>query len=40
VLLSMEDSSTANVSFLQLDLLEIGLVTKYLLLVYQFLWGL
>jgi hypothetical protein len=34
VLLPMEDSSTANVSFLQLDLLDIGLVTKYLLLMY------
>jgi len=35
VLLPMEDSSTANVSSLQLDLLAIGLVTKCLLLVYQ-----
>ena len=35
----MEDSCTANVSFLQLDLLDIGLVTKYLLLIFQFSLG-
>jgi hypothetical protein len=38
LLLPVEDSSIAYVSLLQLDLLNIGLVTKYLLLVYQFIW--
>ena len=38
VLLPMEDSSTANISLLNLDLHNIGLVTKYQLLVYQFIW--
>jgi len=38
VLLPMDDSSTANVSLLKLDLHNIGLVTKYQLLVYQFIW--